>query len=284
MIAVVIINYRNEAKTIAFVRTELPKVTLPHKVIVVDNGSTPESEAALREGLPEDVTLLPLKENVGFARGNNAAAQWAREHIFTGDGEEDLFLFTNNDIQLKDADVAEVLAGELSRRPDVAVIGPKVVGLDGKMQSPLMFRSFWKTQVMIYWGTPFMSKERHERVFGYNPDPHSGPCYWVSGCFFLVRAADYFSCGMMDPHTFLYCEEPILAERMKRIGKGEWFCADVTVIHECGGTINRHYDRAGKRKVTFDAVWYYFSTYIGTPRWQKWVAQLTYRLKGLFGR
>jgi len=283
MIAVIVINYRSEARTTAFVRDELSKISLPHKVIVVDNGSTEESEAALRAGLPNGVTLLPLSENVGFARGNNAGAQYAKEH-FLGEAQDDLLLFTNNDIRLASADVVETLAEELRRHPEAAVIGPMVRGLDGKPQSPHKPLSFWDCHVWTYWSTPFMSKERHERVFGYDPDPQSGPCHYVSGSFFLVRAADYFRCGMMDPHTFLYAEEPILAERLRRIGKGERFCAEATVIHEHGATTKEHYSKLRLRRMVLDANWYYYHTYRGTPRWQLWAAKATLSLKELFGK
>ena len=63
------------------------------------------------------------------------------------------------------------------------------------------------------------------------------------GSFFMVRAADFERCGMMDEGTFLYSEEPILTERMASIGLRPYYCPAVSVLHEHGATISQAYNR-----------------------------------------
>jgi len=276
MIAAVVINYRNEERTLRFVREELSKISSPHEVVVVDNGSTPESAAKLREGLPEGCKLLEMKENVGFARGNNAGAE-----LFP---DADFYLFANNDIVFTDPDVADALAARLAGLPDCGVIGPKVVGLDGSLQSPYPYRSFRQRHIAIYWSNLFMSSEKHREKYETVPESPEGPCYQVSGCFFMARGEDWRACGGMDPHTFLYAEEGILAERMKRIGKGEWYLPAVSVLHEHEATTAKYFDSLERRKMAFGSDCYYYRTYMGTPRWQIALARFTYFLKRLFRR
>ena len=53
--------------------------------------------------------------------------------------------------------------------------------------------------------------------------PQEGFCYWVQGSFFIMRTSDFMEIDMFDPNTFLYGEEPILAEKLKRIHKRMYF-------------------------------------------------------------
>jgi hypothetical protein len=68
--------------------------------------------------------LLQLGRNVGFARANNAAFRL---------GTADAVLLLNSDAELT-AGALEALAGELERSPDVAAVGPVLVGADGRIQ------------------------------------------------------------------------------------------------------------------------------------------------------
>ncbi|MBQ6086505.1 MAG: glycosyltransferase family 2 protein [Bacteroidales bacterium] len=286
MIAVVIVNYRSEERTVKFVREEVSKISSPHAVVVVDNGSTPDSFKALSEGLPEGCALIPSEENAGFARACNLGASYAIENVFPENLEDSHILFSNNDIVFQDADVADVLSERLSSLPDVGVIGPKVVGPDGRLQSPEEFKSFWDKHIWVYWSTPFMSSARHAERFGYDHPEKAGdgPCYRVMGSFFLVRASDWKACGGMDPETFLYGEEAILSERMKGIGRKVWYCPGVSVLHEHGATTGKYYDRLKIREMKFSSDCYYYRKYIGTPGWQIALARFTYFLKKVFGR
>ncbi|MCR5759402.1 MAG: glycosyltransferase family 2 protein [Bacteroidales bacterium] len=276
MIAAIVINYKSEEKTIAFVREELSKISAPHEVVVVDNGSTAESAAALRKGLPEGCKVLEMKGNAGFARGNNAGAA-----LFP---EADFYLFANNDIVFTSSSVVDDMAARLSGLPDFGVIGPRVTGTDGKQQSPHPYRTFWHRHVAIYWSNLFMSKAKHKARFETVPDSPEGPCYLVSGCFFMARGEDFRACGGMDPATFLYAEEAILAERMKSIGRGEWYLPSVSVLHEHEATTARYFDALKRRQMAFESDCYYYRHYMGTPAWQIAFAKFTYFLKKLFRR
>ena len=178
MVAVIVINYRNEEQTIRFVREEVSRISAPHEVVVVDNASTAESAAALRKGLPEGCKVLEMKENAGFARGNNAGAA-----VFP---EADFYLFANNDIVFTDPSVVDAMAARLSELPEYGVIGPKVVGLDGKLQSPHPYRSFWHRHVAIYWSNLYLSRKKHAALYETVVPRDEGPCYLVSGCFFMA--------------------------------------------------------------------------------------------------
>ena len=281
MIGVVVINYHSEEKTIEFVRTELAKIRSDYAVVIVDNGSTELSRDRLLEafkGTDQYVFVAPSDENLGFARGNNLGAEVARNQF-----SPDVLLFANNDIRLVDLDTVDRMAAKLKSLDEAGALGPKVVGLDGRLQSPDPFISFWDRHVALYWRNllPFKSKPFWVE---YSQTAEEGYHYRVSGSFFMVKAEDYFACGEMDPNTFLYSEEMILSERLRKIGKGVYYYPEVSVVHEHGATTRKYYDKVRIRELKYQSEKYYYKTYIGTPKWQFPVGNLTYSLKKLLKR
>ncbi len=281
MIGVVVINYHSEDKTIEFVRGELAKIRSDYAVVIVDNGSTEESRNRLLEafkGADQCVFVAPSEENLGFAKGNNLGAEVARNQF-----APDLLLFANNDIRLEGLDTVDRMAAKLLSLDKAGALGPKVLGLDGRLQSPEPFISFWDRHVALYWRSLFRSgaKPFWEE---YSQTATEGFHYRISGSFFMVKAEDYSACGGMDPNTFLYSEEMILSERLKRIGKGVYYFPEVSVIHEHGATTRKYYDKVRVRELKYRSEKYYYKTYIGTPAWQFLVGDLTYSLKKMLGR
>lgn len=236
MIGVVIVSYKNLEGTVAFINEQLPKLCVPWKAIIVDN--SPDERVgemiAKRCGgvllqYPDwvineqsRVYVVSTQKNLGFACGNNLGAD-----ILTRNFAVDYLLFSNDDIIINDALVVEKMLLEFGQRHDVAIVGPRIVGRDNRDQSP-HYRIITPLR-QIGWNL-----FRHFRWLASSPaiePPQSGYCYWVSGCFFLVRQSDFSAVGGFDSRTFLYSEEVILSERMKRIGKRSYFTADTSVVH-----------------------------------------------------
>lgn len=272
-LAVIIINYRMEELTIKMILQELSKVVTPHKTIVVNNEANDISNMLLSKSLDaqlilnakeqkadmtKNVYVLSSVENLGFARGNNLGAEFCRRSF-----NPEFLLFCNNDIEFSDIDVAEQLIKKIRTTPRIGVIGPRVVGLDGKEQSPHPFLSFWDRMVWMYWSTFFYSKEKKIRRFhlDYTQKAKEGFHYYVMGSFFIVNADDFYQCGMMDSKTFMYAEELILSERMKAIGKGIYYYPQVTVIHAHGATTAKH-AHGKSQDWQFESLMYYYKAYL----------------------
>ena len=288
MVGIVIINYKREDLTVRFVREELSRIRIPHMTVIVNLAASDESNEHLCKELEaklvggsgdvvfsqESICVLPSPENLGFAKGNNLGAAFCRKN-----GNPDYLLFANNDIRFLDDDVVAQMVEKLESLPDAAVIGPRVVGLDGKAQSPFPYMSFWRRRIWMYWSTPFLSKEKKIRQFqlDYPEKAKEGYHYYVMGCFFLVRAADFYACGMMDPHTFLYAEEPILSERMAAIGKKFYYFPETCVLHAHGATTS-HHSVERNRRWQFESEVYYYRTYRHTSRLVLLLGRVTYKM------
>lgn len=290
MLAIVIVSYKSEPLTIDFVKRELSKVTLPHKIIIVNNAATDESNNIYKEGLDavlvdagqkrvdnveKLVYVISNPENSGFAIGNNIGAKFARDNF-----NPEYFLFTNNDIKLVQDDVVGKLIAKLSEHPEVGIIGPMVRGLNGDYQSPEPYMSFADRFIWIYLSTPFLSKERKRSRFNldYAEKAREGYHYRVMGSFFMVPAKAYFECGMMDEHTFLYAEEMILSERMLSIGKKTYYDPEVCVIHAHGATIKKSIPSRKMMNIQFNSNAYYYHHYKKVSKLEIALGKLVYNI------
>ena len=271
-LGIVIVNYREYDRTERFIREEISRIRRPYRLVVVDNGGTPEQAEALRQRTGCEVLV---RENDGFAAGCNAGAA-----ALCADPEIDYLLFTNNDLRLQTDDVVDRLIDRLETRPDIGIIGPEIIGPDGKRQSPEPYLGLWKRYVWMYLSTPFLTKAAKRRIFRLDAaeEAKEGECYRVMGSFFLCPRAAWEQAGGMDPHTFLYAEEPILSERMLRVGRKTYFLPSVTVVHEHGTTIRKHIDSKKASWLQFRSNAYYYRTYKGYPAWQTTLAGWIYRL------
>ena len=294
MLSIIIINYKMESLTISFVKKELSKIQIPHKTIVVNNAATIESNETLCGELGADLisdlnthinqehTLFVLSsgENLGFAKGNNMGVEFCRRHF-----NPDYILFANNDIIFKDTDVVEQMIQKLSSLPKAGLIGPKVVGLDGVAQSPYPYISFFDKMIALYWSTLFLSKKQKNKRFqlDYPQTAKEGFHYYVMGSFFIVKAQEFYRCGMFDPHTFLYAEELILSERMKRIGLNAYYYPKVCVIHEHGKTTSK-FPQNQTQDIQFESDMYYFKEYRHTNWFLLLLGEVTHFLRKSFRR
>ena len=272
MVGIVVVSYRSADRTAAFVLEELSKVEIPHSVVVVDNGATPEEAEALAARLP-GVKVIAA-DNGGYARGNNIGARWLRENVHPTH-----ILFANDDVRLASDGVVEALVDKASGNPEIGAVGPEVVGWDGLRQSPEPYMGLWKRYVWMRLCTPFLSKARKRKAFclDYPEEAAEGFHYKLSGSFLLVDTEAFFQAGMFDENTFLYAEENILSERLSKIGKGCWFCPSVRVVHEHGKTVNAHYPGDYPALLQFRSMAYYYRQYRGYSRLSTGLAGLIYR-------
>ena len=272
MLGIVIVNYQEYDRTERFIREELSRIGMPFKLVTVDNGGDPAQAESLRQQTGCEVIV---RANDGFAAGCNAGAK-----VLCSNPDIDVLLFTNNDIHLASDDVVRRLIEKLEEYPSIGIIGPDIIGTDGKRQSPEPYMGLWKRYVWMYLSTPFLSREAKRRIFqlDYSEQATEGECYRVMGSFFMCPREAWVQAGGMDPHTFLYAEEPILSERMLRAGRKAYYLPSVTVIHEHGSTIKKHLDGRKSAWLQFQSNAYYYRTYKGYPAWQISLVGLIYRL------
>ena len=209
-----------------------------HEVIVVDNGSHDGSAVMVRAEFPQAL-VIEAGENLGFARANNLALGRAR-------GE--FFLLLNSDAFPKPGAIRR-LAEHLHGRPEVGVVGPRLLNRDGSLQpSCYRFPSPGRAWLENLWAASLLppgSAWGDFRRWGHDEEREVD---WVSGACFLVRREAYAAVGGLDERFFMYQEE---TDWQRRLRDGGWrvaFTPAARVMHIGGASgaaeqarINRHF-------------------------------------------
>jgi N-acetylglucosaminyl-diphospho-decaprenol L-rhamnosyltransferase len=196
-------------------------------VIVVDNGSTDGSVAAVRERFP-DVRVIE-QQNKGMGGGNNAGMRAA-------DGR--YFFLLNSDAWVVGGGLGALVAFA-DAHPEAAVVGPRLLNTDGSLQRSVR-------------GEPTLWRLATEYLFIRKLAPHSGllnPLYrgdfdhdrvaevdWLSGPALLVRREAADAVGLFDENFFMFSEEVDWMTRFRRAGWKVLFFPGAEVVHVGGAS------------------------------------------------
>lgn len=288
-LGIIVVAYKSNKMTAEYVHRELPQVDVPWVCCIVNNAATVDESNMLAESCGAEVVdlnsvpkssangsvfVLPSEENLGFAKGNNLGVKFLTKYL-----DVDYLLFSNNDIEIKSSWCISSLIDVLNRNEKIGAIGPRIIGLDGVEQPP--HDGYVSPYRQIGWKLfPFLRRKSRDISEAIVAKRESGFTYWVQGSFFVMRTKDFIQVGMFDPNTFLYSEEPILAERLKQVGKQMYYENSVTVLHYEGGTIVKQRGNSWSRKMVIESNCYYYKRYLGYNGLTVWLYKTVFnRLK-----
>ena len=198
-------------------RTEL-------EVWVVAYRFSAENLERLRADWPA-VNVVESRELRGFSENNNLALRQV-----TGD-----YCFIVNDDTLMRMPVIDRLLADFDRLPsDTAVVSPKIVFPDGRVQ----------TNGRAPWTAWRYVKHYLHRVDETVPTPWSMKeglfrTWTVNGACFLARTDVFRAAGWFD-ETYTFTPEDIaIGHKINEMGYSVWSDADVEITHLAGGTVSR---------------------------------------------
>lgn len=256
-VAIVILNYNSWQLTIDFIENEISKIELAERtqIIVVDNCSPNESVEKLKKWNEnhQKIILIENKKNTGYAAGNNVGLQWA------GKNNYEYAWVTNTDILFDDPQTLKKMISVLEKDSTIGVVSPKVFTPSGMETNRNLFRpSVWdlslgKIQYRKKGRTLPESLKGVDDTYCYN--------YRPQGCCMLLNLEAAKKVNYMDEHTFLYMEEPILAERMLNNGYKGACCLEVNVIHNHSTTVTSVAKRKQIYKWQHESEMYYYKKY-----------------------
>lgn len=216
-----------------------------------------------------NLVLVQAKDNIGYAKGNNLGARVSNA-LFN----DNYYIFSNNDLVFKKKICLNNLI-KLFNNSDIAVVGPKIVGLDGKPQSPRKRNNIWK-QLILYFPNMILHNMFGKFISNIDYTNASKYSYWVMGCFIVVDKAKFNEVYMFDENTFLFAEEMILAERLLKKGYKNYFYNEIEIIHNHGQTVKDNYNILMGQEISFNSNYYYFKNYIKSNKINLFLARLSF--------
>jgi hypothetical protein len=213
-VAIVILNWCNAPDTLACLASVTCLDYPAYRTLVVDNGSTDGSVAAIRAAYPE-VELLETGENLGYAGGNNVGIRHA---LAQG---ADYILVLNNDVTLAPDCLSRLVAVAEGDR-DAGFIGPMIYqgGTLNQIQSA---------------GTLMDQCGRwHQRglnALDVGQFDNETSADSLVGCALLIAARVLETIGLLDESFYLYDEDIDWCLRAREAGFSIRFVPGAKVWH-----------------------------------------------------
>jgi N-acetylglucosaminyl-diphospho-decaprenol L-rhamnosyltransferase len=202
----------------------------PH-VVVVDNGSSDGSAAAIEHALPA-VSVLRPGENLGYARAANLGISATDAPVVA---------VCNPDLEVR-AGTAIAILSRFAAEPDLAAAGPMIRNPDGTIYPsarsvPRLRDAVGHGLLGLLWPTNRFTK-RYRQL---DADPRRPrDVDWVSGAAIWLRRDAITAVGGWDERYFMYVEDVDLCWRLRRAGWRIGYEPDGAVTHVQGASAAKH--------------------------------------------
>jgi N-acetylglucosaminyl-diphospho-decaprenol L-rhamnosyltransferase len=183
------------------------------EIVVLDNASEDGSAEAVRERFP-DARVIPQDFRAGFGANHNTVIRaTSGRYVYV----------LNEDTTADDWAFGRIVA-YLDAHPSVAVLGPRLVYPDGRLQD-----SAWRfpTPLVSALGLLTVGKVGVKQSRGDAPRAVD----WVMGAALVLRREAIEEVGLFDEEFFLYSEEVDLQFRLRQAGWEVHYFPEATVVH-----------------------------------------------------
>jgi GT2 family glycosyltransferase len=219
-LSIILVNYKRAHDTIECVRSLRQGSYQDFEIIIVDNGSEDGSLEKLRAACV-DTTILPSRENLGFAEGNNLGIRKALQ------SESKFLLLLNNDTVVSD-EVLYHLLQTMETHPEAGIVGGKILYYDRPKR--LWFAGgFFNPDSALggHWGID-------EEDAGEYDVPRR--CDYISGCCLMFRRSVVERIGMLESAYFAYLEDVEFCLRAGRAGFAVMYQPAAVIYHKISTT------------------------------------------------
>ncbi len=191
------------------------------KTLVVDNGSIDNSVGFIRENY-QNVEVLELEENLGFAKGNNIGFNHVKRQ------NPQYVIFLNNDTVV-DKNFIDPLIAALEKSPEIGQTCPKIYFHGSK-------QLIWYAGGTVkLWSGSISHKGIRENDSSIYTEPKTTD--YATGCCVCMRTADYYSLNGFSEDYKMYAEDVDLSLRLRKTGKKIYFVPNSIVWHKVSSSI-----------------------------------------------
>ncbi len=246
----IVLNYNGREMTLATVASLLALDYPELGILVVDNGSTDGSDAAVAAAFPA-VRRLRTVENLGISGGLNLGFR-----VGLAEGW-DFLMPMNNDIEVA-PDLLRELVAAAAGDPTIGCAGPKCFYFFGDRNriwsagGTLRFRE----SVTRERGMGELDRGRFDR---------DGEVDYVNGALMLIRREAMVATGLWDPVYHVSVEDADWCVRMKRAGYRCWYAHRARLWHMVSPTTGGY--TAGRTFRTGRSTAIFVRKYAGLAGW-----------------
>lgn len=237
-VVAIVLNYNSAKDSKKCLEYLLRQDYSDFEIVVVDNNSPMNDYQKLKSNIDNfssnRIELIRNENNSGFSAGNNIGLRRAKEK------NAQWSLIINPDVELRDKCYVTKMICAINETQQVAVAASNVILPNGQRQNPMIEPTYWDE---LCWPLESISR-RIKGNSSYLGENRTGYCEKVSGCCFFIRMSFVEQIGYLDEKVFMYCEEPILASKVRKYGYKELYIREITAYHmhhdnEKGNKINR---------------------------------------------
>lgn len=244
IVSCVVLNFNDYCTTIEMVNRIIDYKSIQH-IVVVDNNSTDDSVRKILEEFStvDKVKVITNCKNGGYGYGNNVGMLYALDNL-----QSDYILIANPDVIFSDQCVYNMLYN-MEANQYLAVVSAIQKNSKGKivknfawnLMTPLQFTLSFSR---LFWGMTKRLSVSLDKIK--ECDVLLVDC--VGGAMLLIRSSIIDKSGLYDPCIFLYCEETVLAIKVKNMGLQSAVITSAEYIHNHSTTISKQYNSKSKRR------------------------------------
>lgn len=267
MIGVIILNYNTYQQTILLTE-ELQSQTVSKDltIIIVDNASPNNSfqHLVFLEEKYDNVKVLQMAKNLGYAKGNNFGLNYLHEHV-----KPDYVSILNNDIILK-KDCFSNLIERYAVLPNPGIIAPLQLDHNKQVCLPNKMHSFLDDCLSLFYIFKLFNKRKAYKIKD-NTGLKALRVDMIPGSFMFSSFKTFKKMGFFYPNTFLFAEERFIAMKAKALNLKNYILLDETYIHFHSKTINTQHSKISKYNLMY-ASWLEFTKVHRTnPNFKLWI-------------
>ena len=237
-------------------------------ILIVDNKSNDEEITLLKQIKQNKIEILFNDVNAGYSGGINYGAKYLIEKY-----KECNLIISNSDIVIFAEDDLKKLI-DLLNYEGIGLVGPQIIEKGNTNRGCKKITP--NLEILCNLGL-FKNRIRN-KMLAYPNEYYEGEIGFVdviSSAFFLINSKTLERINYMDENLFLYYEEQVLSEKIKKLGLGIIISNKVFVKHLFSVSVDKVYKNKEKNKMFRESQLYYFNTFYNLNKIQKKLLQIS---------
>ena len=265
----VVLNYNDYKTTIKLIEN-IKNYNSIDVIVIVDNCSTDESYKKISEYTNNKIVLIKSDKNGGYAYGNNFGIHYLIENY-----KCDIIFIANPDVEFEENLVVEIKR-QFEKNSEYSVLSGVMLDINGQVvKAPYWNIPSYTYDLLDYF---FIGRRINKKEFKIDYKQKIMEVEVVPGSFLAIRSNVLKDIGYYDENTFLYCEESILATKLKNKGYKSGIITGISYKHMHSVSINKTFKKVDTVKIFYDSKLYYNKKYNKIGRFKECILEIAMRI------